>query len=346
MLLWMDGFDQYGSTLNLLDDGAWAEVDGACYLSNNARTGTKALGFGLNSNARRTLGDTYENVGLGYAFYLANLPTANGANQLMVVENDGGGENVSIVLTTSGRVQAWSGDGQTGTLLATSGQVVVADSYQHFEGFVDCGAAGAVEVRINGVTVINVAGVNTNPSGGFAAQIEIIRQNATSGATMEVDDIYAWTATGESDDVSNNDFIGDKKVYTTFPDADTATEEWDLSGGADTFDLLNNNPPNDANYIYADEAGPRSIVEIAALPLEIVSIAAVMTMTRTWKTDAGNAKVRPFLVSAGVEEPGTEHPLSMAPTYYQDVYEVDPNTGAPWTIAALNAAQVGIERTE
>ena len=71
-----------------------------------------------------------------------------------------------------------------------------------------------------------------------------------------------------------------------------------------------------------------------------------MIATRAIKTDAGNAKIQLSMDSNSALDTGAEHALSMAWTYYFDVFEVDPDTNAPWALAAFNLAGIELERTE
>lgn len=343
-LLWIEGFDHYGTGsagATIAEAGAWAELDNASPSTANPRTGTCALRIGLASTARRVLGGPIANCGAGGAFYLSQLPGAsNRACRILAFKDAANNDQITLTIETTGTIGVWQGL----TQIHTSTDLVYARSYFHLEAYVVVdSAAGALEVRVNGVTFINLTGIDTDPRGtGEVSQIEIA-QGASAGLTMDVDDLFAWSGAGSD----NNDFIGDKKVYTVVPNADTATEEWSLASGTDTYAMLDGIPPVDGSaYIYADAAGPKSVVELGSIPAEVVAIAGAMSATRAWKTDAGNAKVLPSVISGGTEDTGDEHALSQAPTYYHDVYETDPNTGAPWTVSGINAAQYGIERTE
>jgi hypothetical protein len=42
---------------------------------------------------------------------------------------------------------------------------------------------------------------------------------------------------------------------------------------------------------------------------------------------------------------GSNRPITTAFTYYEDVFETDPNTGNAWTPASADAAQLKLNRT-
>lgn len=348
-LLWIEGFDHYGDDEDLLEQGPYAEVNLSTLSTEAPRTGSRALkiGAGNDGGFRRVFGADLSEVGIGYAFLIPELPSNSQSMALAQIRDNANNELMTLGVTSTGQVQAWAGPNRLvasppGEIRGTSAPVVLAGSYQHFEAHI---GADFVEVRLNGVTVLNLTGVAW--FAGAFAQVQVGSPGlAVTGFPlyMMVDDLYAWDTTSGT---QNTDFVGDKKVWTVFPDADTATEEWTPATGANSWAMLDDVPPQDGtHYLAADAAGTRSDFEIDDVPETIVAIAGVMLATRAWKTDAGNAKVQVGMISDGDEERGAEHALSQAPTYYHDVFELDPATATLWTVEGVNAAQSLLERTE
>lgn len=358
MLLWLDGFDQYGLDETFMLDGAYASRDGINLSELNPRTGTYAIRLNAvnDGGIRRVLGDDYAAVGAGMAVYMPTLPSNSTSYAPFDFRDNNNLVHCGIAVTSSGQVYAYRQEGlarsaASGTILGTSGVCITARGYQHIEAFaVVDGAAGSIEVRVNGVTVLNLTGVNTqNPDAQAGVIAQVMANGCPGGAIIglpsyvEADDLFVWEQTGPY----NDDFIGDMKVYTRFPDGDTAIEEWAPAVGTDTFDNLNKVPPQDDVYFITAEApGVVSIVEIEDVPTAIVRIAGVQSLARAVKTDAGNAKIVLGVHSGSDFDEGAEQALSMAPSYYSSIFEVDPGTGVPWTPAGFNAATASIERTE
>lgn len=352
MLLWIDGFDHYGSSTSRMLEGAYAQATQVSLSDVNPRTGDRhvRLSGGYESGLRRVFGADREVVGIGYAFRLSALPGNSTSVCLASVRNNANTPQLSIMVTSTGQVRVTDGTGQ-GAVLATGPVAVVAGSYQHFEcriALADEDTAASVEVRINGVTVLNASGLAVSVKGPMAQVLIGCSGQGVFGfpSSMDVDDLFAWDGEG----TANNDFVGDKKVYTRFPSSDGAEQDWTPSVGSDGFAMLDNVPPQDGvEYVEATTGGTggdRSTFGLADFPEEIVSIAGVYVQTRLFKTDAGAASVAVGMISAATEESGAEHPLSTSPTYYGDIFEVDPATSVPWTLSALNAAQLLLERTE
>lgn len=344
MLEWCDGFDHYGlgaPGIALALNGAYATLVGD--ISNvNPRTGVASLVCEGNSVWRRVFKASGTKFGVGGAFYCPALPGVAGSTFLFNFQDNNAGSQVQIRLDTSGTISAWQGVFAGALLGMSSGPVVPAKAYTHVEAAVFCATSGgSVEVRVNGVTVISATGVNTNPT-GYGSLAQVAGQTTFSDSGFQLDDLFAWNGDG----VLNNDFLGDKKVYTVVPNADTAQADWTPSSGSAGWAMISNIPPVDAsNYIQAENAGELSVFGLGNLPGTVVSIAGVVIATRMWKTDAGSSHVTPGMLSESANADGDNHSITSAPTYWHDVFEVDPATGALWTVAGFNAADYYIDRT-
>ena len=290
-------------------------------------------------------------MGVGYAFYIPALPTE--ADDFALVQfKDASNNNLStITVDTAGQIQYRLG-AKDGTVLGTSdGQVITTESYQHFEVemFADQ-SAGTVEVRIDGVVVLNLAGLDNIPSTyGAPAQVRLgCDGNAKTGAPVyvDIDDLFIRDDTG----TANNDFIGDKKAYLGFALQDEAEQDWTPNTGGDAFEMLDQVPPDDDNFFLTAVGGQseneRTTVGVFAFDSAIVEIAAVYSHTRLWKTDAGGASVLVGMISDATEVQGSTHTVATGVQWFNDFWEVDPDTASAWTLAAVNAATVSLERTE
>lgn len=360
MLRGMDGFDHYGDDASLMLDGQYAEVN-ASISSANPRSGTRHLRITPENQAgyRWVYGDDLEEAGHEYAFWVPNLPTDSLTWVLAEFRNNDNEQQFGIRVTTTGQVQLYQsngGDVGTGITLATSkANVVKTKAYQHFGVRGRCDSVtGSCEVRLNGVTVLNVSGKDTKGTGSHDSVIAQVVVGAPRNSVsalpnpLDIDDATWWdTETGSDSSGLINDFVGDKKIYTEVPDADTSTEEWTPSEGTDSFAILANIPPSDDDeYLTAETSGLATRVSLSDLPGSVVAISAVMTVVRAWKTDAGDSKIKVGMVSGGEEDDGAMHALSEAPTYFSDVHETDPATGTLWTVDGFNAAELVLERTE
>lgn len=360
-LIFCDGFDHYGTDITNMTDGAYAEVDTEWSLSTvNPRTGTHNMrktvtgtgGIRLEDPIRRVLGSAKTTVGLAFAFYLDNLPI-NQNYALCHFSDAANSTQVSVQVESTGIITVYRGETHDGTQIATSGTpAIVAEAYQHIEMLINFSNTGSVEIRVNGVTVVSATSVDTTATvNQECSQVSIVAGVDNSAVingpdtTTDVDDIFCYDDTGSF----NNDFIGDRRVLTLFPNGDTAQADWSVTGAANGFEAINEaDPDEDTTYISTGPGGspgPVSEFDLDDLPTGVSAISALVVVNRSRKTDAGDANVQMSLVSGSSEANGSDQAITEAYTYYHDVIETDPATGAPFTPSAVDAAKIKTERT-
>jgi hypothetical protein len=81
-------------------------------------------------------------------------------------------------------------------------------------------------------------------------------------------------------------------------------------------------------------------------PNETTVIDSVTIVSRTGKTDSGTCNVQASFVgpAAGVLD-GADNPITTVPIYYQDTFEVDPDTSAALTPTSIISGRVRLNRT-
>lgn len=357
-LKWMDGFDHYSATTG--EDQPSAMFDGV-YLTGGgyairktgldgipARTGNYCLRVASNGSLRRAVGGNYRIVGKGAGVYLPGLP--GGESTIFSFRDADAEDQVNINIDTTGALVIRGGFGAL--LHANSSPDLVSGAYQHVEARVDCDASnGAVEVRVNGVTKINLVGVNTRAHTGATGGTGRISQTWLCGNTCVFDDAFVWAIDGFTGETVT-DFVGDKRVFMTNPNADTAVADLIPNSTAIGFDAIDDQAPDNAGS-YLEATNPpagspgdvRSEFEMTDLPNNIGAITAVQTYTRMQKSEAGTCNMRASLISNSQASDGADNPLTTAWTYYQDVHALNPDTGAPWTKAEVDAMLLRIART-
>lgn len=352
-LLWCDGFDHYGTSTAKLLDGAWAEANAGVSLTTaNPRTGTYNLRqwgatTGSTTNLRRVLGGAKTTVGIGGAFYYSALPTGNNSQRLFDFCDATNTKQIVVVCQSTGTIEVWRGLAGSGTSLGvTATPVVVANAYQHIECVVFFSqTVGTVEVRVNGVTVLSLSGIDTCATSLVeCSQVHIGGGTGVSNAynATDIDDVFCYDNTSSY----NNTFIGDRRVLTLFPDANTATADWTAVGAASGYLCIDEaNPNDDTDYITAATPGLVSQFGLQNLPGGISVVNAVVMVERARKTEAGTANTQVSIVSGASTANGADKPLTEIYTYRHDVFQIDPATAAPFTPAAVDALQLKVART-
>ena len=350
-LLWCDGFDHYGTTTAKMLNGAYAEIGAGVSLNTaNVRTGTYSMRVTANApssnTVRRVLGGPKTTVGLGMALWIPSLPAGNNEQQMFRWSDAANSVQLVLFLQSTGVLEVKRGGSGT-SLGVTASPVIVANAFQHVEAVVTFSqTVGTVEVRVNGVTVLSLTGQDTcNTALVECSQVNICGSFGGSGFSScdcYVDDLFAYDNTG----TYNNTFIGDRRVLTLFPNANTATADWTAVGAATGYECIDEaNPDEDTTYISAATSGLVSQFGLQNLPGGISVVNAVVMVERARKTEAGIANTQVSIVSGASTSNGVDKPLTEVYTYRQDVFEIDPASAAPFTPSEVDSLQFKVART-
>lgn len=328
-------------------DGLYASGNGGIVADPDpSGTGLPVLSLSGNTNKvlRYVLNTQVATFGMGQRIYMPGLPGP--FPKIQRFYNAGGQQLGYFQVIATGQIQYVNNDG---TVIGTSALAwkLTANSWHHVETKVLFNnVAGTVEIRVDGVTALTVAAVNT--VGGIAGPVAIVEMwggpGDTTGMTVYYKDIVMWNSNG----ARNNDFFGTVQIISLVPNSDTALGAWTLTGSATGWGILDNVPVDDTKYLdaaYPGAVGVPCQFGMTDLPIDVTSVRALQTYVRATKTDGGDGNLQTSLVSAGVPGNGVDRPITAAFTYWKDIFELDPATAAPWSIAAANAVDLKINRT-
>lgn len=354
--LWAEPFDEYPD-VSYMTQGFWSQVDSPAWAisTTKPRNGAKSLAFNPLSlgYARRIFGGPKSGAGFEYGLFLNSLPVREDPEFQLVLGGfltAGALGQVMFVLGTDGAVAAYSNFAFpltviASTLLGRSLPKVVTGAYCQIGvkiGSVDP-IAGTLEVQVNGETVLNLTGINTDPhSTGEVSQMFLYCTGTSVTNAFYIDDMHAWdVALGNGP----SDFVGNAAVIYRAPNNDTATADWAAFGGTTpVYPLLGDN--NDATGISAASGGQRSAFAFAALPGTAQGVIYQQIAWRGLKTDSGDCSVQPGFISGSAESDGSAQPMTTGETWRLWIEAYDPATsGAPWTPTSANASQGVLERT-
>jgi hypothetical protein len=114
-------------------------------------------------------------------------------------------------------------------------------------------------------------------------------------------------------------------------------------------EILGNNAQNvseyrangDTDYVLSANVNDEDLYGIAPLPVTPFAIVGVVTHVYIRKSDAGTRQGQLRVKSGATEVFGVDTAVSSTWSYLARVDAVDPNTSAAWTLAAVNALQIG-----
>jgi len=202
-------------------------------------------------------------------------------------------------------------------------------------------AANTVQVRVDGVQVINVtAGQDCQNSANASANQIRFGPAANAGITVDYDDLYICDGIGSA---PQNTFLGDSRIDTLLPTADGTSQQWTPSTPGTHYTLVDDAAPNTTDYVSSATIGQRDTYGMQDLTAQTGTIYGVQLNLAALKSDAGARSIKPLVLSGASEALGSATALSTSQTYTRHVQVTDPATGAAWTESAVNAMQAGAE---
>lgn len=365
---WIDSLRRYGGTkafmLNGVANQAWAQVDADFSLAQDGAGGEWSLRIGGGvgeKEARRVFGAASGEVFIGFGLICDVLPTtepdpdaviSNGGFFLAKLRDAANGDQVSVYLGTDGALVVYrngelGGSGDfNGVKLGRTIPVIGPGGRHHVEIYLKPhSTAGAIEIRVDETTRLNLTGANTQGTGNVEVSQWALGHDVNAGISswIEFRDLYVNDAT---DDGSGcNTFIGDCKAGCLMVNADTAQADFALSTGSVGYTLLNETPPNDTTFISLAGTTGESDFGLENPPANTTEILTARPWIRVSKDDAGTCTMAPNMKSGATKGTVAGSPAATAPGYLDACVPLDPAAAIPWTLTTLSAALHVVERT-
>lgn len=337
MLLFIDGFDHYATT-----DIAkkWDSIrDNVSIESASGRRGGGCMRFGgLYPSVTKNVPATSSFV-IGFAF---NPSSLSGGPWRLAALLDGGTVQCSLVVNLDSTLSVVRGT-STAVTGGTSTATISTGAYVYVEWKVtiaDSITAGSCEVRINGVTAITVATGQDlkETTNATANQVQFGTAAFMPSLTHDFDDLYVCDNSGSV----NNDFLGDVRIDTIYPNGAGTHQDWTPSSGSDHAALVDEAAPNTTDYLTGGGPGTKETLALSDLALN-GAILGVQVNNAVAKSDAGASAIRNLIRSAGTDANGPVVALGTGYTCSSSIHEVDPATSAAWLTAGINALEAGAE---
>jgi hypothetical protein len=231
---------------------------------------------------------------------------------------------------------------RNGTVLATSANMIVANTWYHIEAKITTGDTtgnpatwGAYEVKIDGTSVgwIPSATDQDTRNGGNASIDRFVFDGSNHDLWLQ--DVYILDTTG----ASANGFIGPSRLVVLEPIG--AGNSADFSGTfVDNFVNLRD-PDGDTAYNESTTPGHIDLFSMADVPAGTVHAIQHVLMARK---DAGAARtLRAKTRISGANYNGASISLTSTYAFYTDPVSVSPATSSAFSDTELNALEGGYE---
>lgn len=237
--------------------------------------------------------------------------------------------HVDIEVNASGAFVVKNGDGTT--LGTSTAGLVLEDIWGTFESkVVISNGAGIVQIRWNGVQVINITSADTQNAG----TAEVAKISFTPDG--DIDDLVGFIgATGDS-------FPGPRKVVAKRPASDDAVEFGRSSGTANA-QMVDDSvgPDDDTTYNASSTVDHRDAFNLATVD-ESGTVDGVRPIMAARKTDVGIRRMK-FVHDNNSDpavESATEKELLTSYAYFDEMILTEPG-GSAWSAGTINSNDWG-----
>lgn len=336
-LLFIDGFDHYdpGTPSETAQKGWTTHVNFTTATGRSGSGNSMFLDGGTGLDATRGMVASSEFI-VGFAFNMELIPVT-GSFQILYIRSGGSVSEAYLYINSAGQLECR--DRLATTIWGTSTVGLVANTWYYIEyRLLSSNTVGEVELYVNGVQEVNVGTLDTRGTGD-PDTITLRCPAAVYG--WKCDDFYLLDTTGSV----NNDFLGEVKVATIYPDGDV-TNDWTAVGtGTTNADRVDEAAADgDTTYVHSSTAAEQERYDYEALPTDSDVVHGVQVVPLTRKVDDGGSRTfRTTAYSVATESTGSTVGLGDSYLYYPQIYELDPDASAAWTETTVNAAKFGYE---
>lgn len=343
-LIGTEGFDHY----NLATDAEfrtgvlqWAFTNSPSLVTGRGGFG-KALSM-LNQGISyyATFGSTYGELYFGFAMLMGAFQTLTDKAVLNLVDTSLAVPQMFLQLNSIlGTIGIWqAAHGATPAALVASSQPNAFNGavfdFLEVHGKIDP-TAGLIEVQVNGATVVSFSG-NTQMSanGGFGA-LQFI---PASGA-WTIDDFRFNDTTTGAGMYPNNSWTGDLRVATLYPTAN-GTVSWTPLANANWQEVSEHAFDGDTSYNSTATNGDEDLFTMDTLPATITEIIAVQIVGGYRETDSAAHTLTQQLTTNSSDFAGASHVMTSSYQFVTDLFVINPDTAASWTLTEINTMLIG-----
>lgn len=324
--VWVTGLEE-GTT------AIFTYVSGSSIRTDYKRTGTYSIRSLGVANQYQDLPSTYSQIRVGFhyridtlvdAAELLHLQTAAGAANVISVKGDSPAGLELFVNDVS--QDTWAGSIPLNAWMNISVDVKVD------------AAAGWAKVYLDGQEILSFSG-NTGSTNVARLYLK------GCGSYNYFDDIVVWNTNGEGAAAPADDI----RLRPCFPNAQGSHTDGVGSDGdsANNYAHLDEAPPSTSDYVDIDTAakkdtsGMENVTLVGSPDIPFVALTGYAQKTNA----AVNTKLRFMLDDGGSESTGSDHTLGSSYGFFQDIFEVQPDS-SNWNETDWNSMEAGFEGRE
>lgn len=269
--------------------------------------------------------------------------TLSSSPGLFTFSSDGNATtHITVGVDNSGKLYVKRGS-STGTSLGTESGFTLglANVWHYVEAKITLSdTVGVAVVRVDESIVINLSAQDTKNAGTKTVFDNIMVFDGGGALTIDCDDFYICNGAGSV----NNDFMGDIKIETLYPNGNGNSSQLVGSDADSTnnYQLVDETPPNTTDYVGSATTDQKDTYAYGNTTIA-GNVKGIQVNTYAQKTDAGARSFCPVIRRSSTDYDGTDTPVGTGFAIYEQLYENDPSTSAAWTTTNVDAAEFGVK---
>lgn len=339
-LLYTEKFAKYAVSADIANDNPHLTGGGGITLVDSAgRFGERAASYRSGTNSLQfpwdavTASETviifmtfkWQETGGNQSRVLARMTTASSSNNHWRLEINFDG---ALLLYNA-----------TGALVGVGTYPLGNNIWRTIEIKVNATNTGNVQVRVDGIEVMNV---NSDFRNGTSGSLTTLYFSGTPSSNyFTYDEIVICDDTGSS----MNDFVGDMRLSFANVSNDGTTVDWTASSGVD-YECVDDALAaydDDSTYVTSDTVDQDEYFTHTVVAPNVDEIKFVMLTSLVRYDGAGNDGVQLQVNSNGdIARSAADITIGSSYQWVSEIFMEDPDTTLPWDLAALNNAEFGI----
>lgn len=282
--------------------------------------------------------------------------TLSGVNMIPILTffgDSGVTKHLTIgVLPNTGKVQVRRGD-FNGTLLGESTSTVTHNTWYTVEVKATLSdTVGAVEVRVEGSTWVNVTGADTKNAGtattfsdiGIGAFFNYAVAASLTGvwAHLTIMDTADGTAASPAQVEAFNDFPGTLRMQVIRPGGAGSSTQLTPTGSSTNYENVDDVPPVTTTWNSSGTSGHRDTYAMSNLS-GTVDVLAVQPVMLAIRDNSGAVSMKQAIKSGATVAYGSNRTLLTTLSGFSDIWHKNPDTSAQWSQSEVDALEVGAE---
>lgn len=351
-LIATEGFDHYSSIADAaLRTGAlrnFALGNGNSIVSPGRGGYGKCWGM-VDQGAQYSSLTVVSSTNLATGYFGGGFRVASGGLGMMMMLVDPVAANAGQVslnfLAASGVITLYSGSNLYGGGTAIAASATNAINLSNWN-FVEVGAkiaatGGFVIVQVNGTQVLNWSG-NTQTTANASFGGVLMGPSPGSGqpaSNVQIDDFRINDTTTGPGSFPCNGFLGDLRVATLFPAANSAVS-WTPLANTNWQEVSETAFDGDTSYNSSAVVGNADLFTVAPVPTGS-TIIGVSVIGAYRNEDASAHTLAQQISAGGTIHAGAVQSLTQVYQFLSDVFPINPTSGVSWTVADVNAMLIG-----